>query len=192
MMRPIVLALTAGLLSVPALAAPPPATAPAQTPAPPVKEVSPVTVYPATAAPKLVKSYPAAGQSLSAGILVLTVTFDQPMLSTGFDFGAAPGSPTLPCVKTPRLLDDKKTFVLLCTSEPGQAYNLTFNATPQGGFENVAEHRAEPATLAFKTTDGNGPNNIHEAMKAASLRDLDMPIEDTPNLPPEKPNPTGG
>lgn len=146
-----------------------------------------MTVFPRTDAPKLLKSYPAAGQALSAGILVLTVTFDQPMLKSGFDFGSAPGADPLSCLKTPRLLDDNKTFVLLCTSEPGKAYSLTFNAAPQGGFENVAEHRAEPASLAFKTTDGNGPNDIHEAMKAAGLRELDMPIQDMPPPVAEKP-----
>ena len=178
-MRIPALALTASLLAAPAFAAP-------ATPAPalPPHEVSPVTVFPKTEAPKIVKSYPAADQALQAGILVLSVTFDQPMLKTGFDFGAAAGAPVLPCLKTPRLLDDNKTFVLLCTSEPNKTYSLTFNATPQGGFENVAEHRAEPATLSFKTTDGDGAKDIHEAMKAANLRPVDMPIQDTPNLPP--------
>ena len=184
-MRTATLALAAALIGAPAFAAP----APASTPAPPAAttpghEVSPVTVFPATEAPKIVKSYPAAGQALQAGILVLTVTFDQPMVKTGFDFGWAPASPSLSCLKTPRLLDDNKTFVLLCTTEPHKAYNLTFNAQPQGGFENVAEHRADPATLAFNTTDGDGVENLHDAMKAAGLRDLDMPIQDTPGLPP--------
>jgi hypothetical protein len=196
-MRIVTLALAAALIGPPALAAPAPtpapaAAAPASAPAkpaplPPGHEVSPVTVFPATAAPKIVKSYPAAGQALQAGILVLTVTFDQPMVKTGFDFGWAPGAPSLNCLKTPRLLDDNKTFVLLCTTEPHKAYNLTFNAQPQGGFENVAEHRAEPATLAFNTTDGDGVENIKDAMKAAGLRDLDMPIQDTPGLPPAPP-----
>src|SRR5258705_1255288 len=96
------------------LHAPPPAPAPA----PPIKEVSPVTVFPATVAPKIVLSFPAAGQALSAGVTVLTVTFDQPMLKTGFDFGAAAGGEAPNCLKTPRLLNDNKTFVLLCTTDP--------------------------------------------------------------------------
>jgi hypothetical protein len=183
------LALLATLLSGAALAAPPPVAAPVPAPGAPVKEVSPVTLYAKTDAPKLVKSYPAADEALQAGILVLSVTFDQPMLKTGFDFGAAPGSPPLACLKTPRLLDDKKTFVLLCTSEPGKTYNLTFNAAPEGGFENVSEHRAAPATLSFKTTDGDGARDIHAAMKAAGLREVDMPIQDMPEPRPEKTNP---
>jgi len=180
-MRTALLVSAALLTAAPAFAQPP---APAK-PALPGHEVSPVTVSPPTEAPKIVKSYPAAGQALQAGILVLTVTFDQPMVKTGFDFGSAPGAPPLHCLKTPRLLNDAKTFVLLCTSEPHKSYNLTFNARPQGGFENVAEHRAAPATLSFSTTDGDGAEDIHQAMKAASLTDLDLPIQDTPDPPPD-------
>jgi hypothetical protein len=185
MMRTAAFALAVCLIGAPAFAAPAPPATPA--PALPGHEVSPVTVFPATQAPKIVKSYPAADQALQAGVLVLTVTFDQPMVKTGFDFGSAAGAPPLHCLKTPRLLDDNKTFVLLCTSEPHKTYNLTFNARPQGGFENVAEHRADPATLSFKTTDGDGVENIRDAMKAANLRAIDMPIQDSPPPPPDAP-----
>lgn len=200
-LAPILLVLAAP--AAPAMAADPPPIAPpvgappgmkaAETPAPAKpatgNTVSPVTVFPATAAPKLAKTYPAAGQALSSGILVLTVTFDQPMQATGFDYSAAAGGEAPPCLKTPRLLDDKKTFVLLCTTEPAKNYALAFNAQAQaaqgtqGGFRNTADHRADPATLSFKTTDGrDGPNDIHEAMKAAGLRGpLDMPIEISPD-----------
>ena len=181
-MRLTVLALTACLTCGAAAAAAP-------APAPPARDLSSVTVYPATAAPKLVRSFPAAGQAMSAGVLVLSVAFEQPMLKTGFDFGPAAGGETPHCLKTPRLLDDNRTFVLLCTTDPHKAYALSFNASPQGGFANVAEHRAEPATLAFSTTDGDGPRDIHTAMKAANLRDIDMPIQESPDRPAEKTGP---
>lgn len=168
-MRLTALVLIAGLWSGAALAQPP------------TREVSPVTVFPATAAPKVVRSFPAAGQAMSAGVLVLSVTFDQPMLKTGFDFGPAAGGEAPHCLKTPRLLDDSKTFVLLCTTDPHRTYALAFNARPQGGFQNVAEHRAEPATLSFTTTDGEGPRDIHQALRAANLREIDMPIQDSPD-----------
>ncbi|MBS0364005.1 MAG: hypothetical protein JSR98_21740 [Proteobacteria bacterium] len=195
---PIPAALILAFAAAPALAADPPPVAPPvgappgtvemrvapQTkPAPaPGNTVSPVTVFPATAAPKLAKSYPAAGQATAAGVLVMSVTFDQPMLPTGFDFGPAAGGEQPHCLRTPRLLDDKKTFVLLCTTEPSKTYALSFNARPQGGFENTAEHRADPTTLSFSTTNADGPKDVHEAMKAAGLRDnLDMPIEVSPD-----------
>jgi hypothetical protein len=136
-----------------------------------------------------VRSYPAAGQALQAGVTVMSITFDQPMLKTGFDFGPAPGGEPPHCLKTPRLLNDNKTFVLLCTTEPHKAYALTFNAKPEGGFANVSEHRAEPATLAFSTTDADGPRDIHAAMKAANLTDLDMPVQESPDRRGEKTQP---
>jgi len=182
-------ALTVLLGSRVTLAAPPAPAPTAAGPAAPAKEVSPVTVFPATVAPKLVKSFPAEGQALSAGVTVLAVTFDQPMLKTGFDVAAAPGGEAPPCLKTPRLLDDNKTFVLLCTTDPHKAYAIAFNARPSGGFQNAAEHRAEPATLKFSTTDGDGPRNIQEALKAASLRDIDMPIQESPDRRGETPAP---
>ncbi len=183
-MRTAALILTAGLLAAPAFAAPSPAGPPsAPTSPPPSHEVSPVTVFPATVAPKIVKSYPAADQAIAPGILVLSVTFDQPMLKTGFDLTSASGAEPLACLKTPRLLDDKKTFVLLCTAEPGKTYRLALNAAPQGGFQNESEHRAAPASVGFTTTtDVNGPGDIRAAMKVAGLRDTDMPIQDTPKL----------
>jgi hypothetical protein len=169
-----------------AFAAPPAPTSRAPTPPAPTKEVSPVTVFPATAAPKIARSFPAAGQALQAGVTVLSVTFDQPMLKAGFDVGPAPGGEAPHCLKTPRLLDDNKTFVLLCTTDPHKSYTLSFNARPEGGFANVAEHRAEPATLAFSTTDGDGPRDVKAAMKVSGLRPVDMPIQETPDLRPEK------
>lgn len=184
-MRLPVLALVVSLCGGAALAQGPAKEASPLQPPP----VSPLTVYPKTDAPKIVRSFPAAGQALSAGVMVLSVTFDQPMLKTGFDFGPAAGGEAPHCLKTPRLLNDAKTFVLLCTTDPHKTYALAFNARPQGGFENVAEHRADPATLAFSTTDGKGPADIREAMKAANLTPLDMPIQDTPDHAGEAPKP---
>jgi hypothetical protein len=205
-MRVFALASIACLAAAPALAADPPPVAPpvgampgtVAAPAPraaPGNTVSPLTVFPATEAPKLAKSYPAAGQSLAAGVLVMTVTFDQPMLATGFDFGPAGGGEQPHCLKTPRLLTDKKTFVLLCTTEPSKSYALTFNARPQGaekggGFQNTAEHRASPTTLAFSTTNGDGPGTVKDAMKAAGLQAAtDMPIQDSPDRKGDAPTP---
>jgi hypothetical protein len=176
-MRLTLLAAIACLSSGAAAAAPP-----ASPPPPSPNVVSPVTVYPKTETPKLVKSFPAAGQAVAPGVTVLSLTFDQPMLKTGFDLGAAPGGDALHCLKTPRLLDDNRTFVLLCTTEPKKSYALALNAKPEGGFRNVAEHRAEPVTLAFTTTGDDGPTNVHDALKAAGLREIDMPIQDTPEF----------
>lgn len=176
-MRTAALVLVFGLIGGAALAAPP-----AGLPPQPPKEVSGITVYGKTDPPKVAATYPAAGQAMSAGVLILTVTFDQKMLDHSFDIGPGAGGEMPNCLKTPRLLDDGKTFVLLCTTDPHKTYALAFNAGPQGGFANIAEHRAEPSTLAFTTTDGDGPRSIPEALKTENLRTIDMPIQTDPDV----------
>ena len=153
----------------------------AAQPVPP-HEVSPVTIYPARGRPKVAATFPAAGQSLPGGVLILTVTFDQEMSPGGYDLTAVGGEP-LPCLKTPRLLDDGKTFAWLCTTGFGKSYTLTLNSGPAGGFANMADERAEESTLAFSTTTStDGPRNIQEAVKQAKLKAFEIPIQETPGL----------
>jgi len=149
----------------------------------PPHEVSPVTIYPAGGHPKVVATFPAAGQALPGGVLILTVTFDQEMSPGGFELAAQAGAEPLPCLKTPRLLDDGKTFAWLCTTGFGKSYSLTLNAGATGGFANVADQRAEPSTLAFSTTTStDGPRNVQEAVKQAKLKAFEIPIQETPGF----------
>lgn len=152
---------------------------PTETPTP----VSPVTVMPPTQKPKVVATWPAAGQTIAPGVLVLKVVFDQPMTPRDFAYGLGAGADKLDCLKTPRLLNDDKTFVLLCTTLPGKTYALSLNKDPAAGpagFSNVAENRAEPSELAFTTGTGEPVTKLRDAIKAASLGDLDLPVEEAP------------
>jgi hypothetical protein len=153
--------------------------APAPPPQPP-HEVAGVIVMPVTKPPKLVASYPAEGQAVTPGVLILKLTFDQRMTATGFDVGAAPGAQAPDCVKTPRLLNDEKTFVLLCTAQSAQSYTLAFNAQPEGGFQNLAEKRAAPVMLSFTTTNAEPIRSLSQAMRAQKLSDLEVPVQDSP------------
>jgi hypothetical protein len=160
------------------------AGAAAAQPKTPPHEVSPVTIYPAGGHPKVVATFPAAGQALPGGVLILTVTFDQQMSPGGFDLTAQAGGEPLPCLKIPRLLDDGKTFAWLCTTGFGKSYALTLNAGAAGGFANVADQRAEASTLAFTTTTStDGPRNVEDAVKQAKLKAFELPIQETPGLP---------
>jgi hypothetical protein len=179
-MRPLAAAALAGLLASPALAAP----APPATPALPPKTVAGVTVMPRTDPPKIVSSFPAPGEVIAPGALVLHITFDQKMDEEGFAFAAGPGGRMPDCLKTPRLLNDEKTFVLLCTTVAESAYSLAFNANPQGGpqggFANIGGTHAAPAQLAFSTDNKDGPRDLDEALKIAKLTRLDVPIATQP------------
>jgi hypothetical protein len=159
------------------------AVANAAQPAPP-HEVSPLTVFPGAGAPNVAATFPAAGQAISPGVLILTATFNQPMADSGFDIEAAAGGQAPDCLKTPRLLDDGKTFAWLCTTAPGAAYAVAFNAGASGGFANTAGQRAQPATLSFTTTSAeDGPRDVEAALKVAKLKPSDLPIEREPSAP---------
>ena len=176
------------------LAAAPPKATTVPTPQGPVTEVAPMTVYPPSPQPKLVASYPAEGGAVTPGIVVLKLTFDQKMLRTGFDIAPAAGSGALAsnsatppaaaepplCVKTPRLLDDGKTFVLLCTLRAGRTYAFAINGGPAGGFANISEHRAGPGSLTFTTTRDDPVRSLDEAMKLDGLGALDVPVQESP------------
>lgn len=187
----IPLVLTLGLAAGPGLA---------QTAKPPREEptpVSPITVMPPTAKPKVVATWPAAGQAIAPGVLVLKVVFDQQMTPRDFDYGPSAAGETPECLKTPRLLNDDKTFVLLCRTLPGKTYAVSLNKNmgnknpatgPAGAFSNLAENRAEPAELTFSTlTTGDPVGKLRDAIKAAGLGDLDVPVEEAPRLATAKP-----
>jgi hypothetical protein len=151
----------------------------------PPTPVAPVTIMPPTEKPKVVATWPAAGQEIPPGVLVLKVTFDQQMTPRDFAYGLGAGADALSCLKTPRLLNDAKTFVLLCTTLPGKTYVIALNKAPAAspsGFSNLAENRAAPGELTFTTGTGEPVTKLRDAMKAAGLGDLDMPVEEAPQL----------
>jgi hypothetical protein len=177
--------LLAALIAGPAMAQiPRPSPKPVAAPEPePTPEVSAVTIMQQTTPPKLVSTYPAAGQAVAPGVLILKVTFDQKMMPTRFDFSPGVTAPAPKCLKTPRLLDDAKTFVLLCTVEAGKAYALSFNAAPSGGFANIGDYRAQPAALAFSANTDAPVRSLEDALKVASLKPTEKPIQEPPPQP---------
>lgn len=164
---------SAGVLAI--LAA---ATPAAGQPRPPT-EVSPVTISPLADAPKLSASFPAEGAAVSPGALVLKLTFDQKMAPDAFAVGAGEGQAPA-CLKTPRLLADEKTFVLLCSTRGGASYDIALNAAGEGGFTNIGGQRAETARLRFTTTTAAPVRTMEEAMKMAGLTGLDVPVQEQP------------
>ena len=143
-------------------------------------EVSPVTVMPKGPAPKLAASYPAAGQAVAPGVLVLSVTFDQPMSEEHFGFGVQAGAEALQCLATPRLLEGGRTFILLCRTRPGTTY-----AVALAGFASLSGARPEPAALTFTTTSGEPIRTLADAIRAAGLPPVDVPIQESPGMGPK-------
>jgi hypothetical protein len=175
----VVLCLAAGAAQA---QAPAKATAPAQAPVAlsPPHTVRGVTVVATTDPPKLASSYPAEGASVPAGVLVIRLTFDQRMASDGWDVAGGPEGTAPPCVERPRLLGDGKSFVLLCTVLPKTHYAIALNSQGGEGFRNEGDYKAVQTTLAFTTGDEVGPVTVAQAMKAAALTNLDVPVIASP------------
>lgn len=129
--------------------------------------------------PKVTATYPAQDQAVAPGVLILKVAFNQKMLPGGFDYGPAATGEKLECVHTPRLLNDEKTFVLLCRVWPGKTYGVAFNAAETPGFANQGDRRATPATLTFTTTTAEPLRTVTAGVKAAGLEPTDTPIQET-------------
>ena len=142
--------------------------------------VSPVLILPPTLPPNVVSSYPAQDETVAPGVLILKVAFDQQMSPTVWNYAPADGAEPMDCVKTPRLLPDQKTFVLLCRVLSNKTYGVTFNATREGGFANLGDNPAKTAALTFKVDAQYPITTVRRAMEAAKLLPDQMPVQDAP------------
>jgi hypothetical protein len=165
------------LIALAALAGAPPVLAQGQTASNPV---SPVLILPPTQPPKLVSTYPAQDETVAPGVLILKVAFDQQMSPASWNYAPARGAEPMDCVRTPRLLNDQKTFVLLCRVLAGKTYGVTFNAQRPGGFANLGENPALEATLTFKVAGDTPVTTVKRAMELAGLRSDQMPVQEAP------------
>jgi hypothetical protein len=143
-------------------AAPPPV---APTP------VSPVVVEPPRDAPRLVRSYPAAGGDPAFGVLVLTLAFDQPMDPASAPAALGPDAPD--CRPSWRLLADRKTFVRLCSLKAGAPAHLSLS-----GFRSSQAKPAPAIDLAFTADGDKVETTVADALKSAGLRPEDEPVMD--------------
>ena len=160
---PRMIALTMLALALTPAAGPP-------TPGPPrVSEL----VVPGGPPPKVAASFPAAGASAPGGVLIIKLVFDQPMTAEGWSYGHAEGGDFPSCLAQPRLLADKRTFVLLCTVGEDKPYAIAVNAQP--AFAGANGRHAAPALLRFSTT-ATVVYDMHDALEQAGLTDADEPI----------------
>lgn len=131
-------------------------------------------VVPGGPPPKLAASFPAQGAQVGAGVLVIKLTFDQPMTADGWSYGRAEGGEFPSCLAKPRLLADKRTFALLCSVAPHTSYALSVNAAP--AFTGTNGRLAKPDTLSFSTTTDTQVRGLHDALEQAGLTEADEPI----------------
>ena len=127
--------------------------------------------------PAIVGSYPAQGSTVGFGVLVLKIVFDQRMAPDSWSYSKLPDGEDPNCLGTPRLLTDEKTFVLLCTTQPGKTYGVGVNLAADKAFVDRGGRRPAPLELRFKTTSGEPVHSLKTAMTLAGLTASDMPIE---------------
>lgn len=164
--------------SAAAAQAPAPQAPPPQTPAASAGDntVAGVAVT-AGQPPVVVSTYPAKDAKVAPGVLVMKVTFDQAMEAGHWSYGKAAAGDRPDCLNTPRLLGDGKTFVLLCTLAPGKTYGVALNDAADRGFASAGDRRAARYDLPFSTSSAEPVRSLKDAMKAAGLSDVDMPVE---------------
>jgi hypothetical protein len=118
--------------------------------------------------PKVVSTFPAKGSVVRPGLLVVRVTFNQPMACDGLLTAAPPLEN--PCPGTPQemlLSYDRKTVRTVCLLAPGADYAVWLSQDPTAhSFMGLAGLPSESYRLNFSTSAGPAVTSVCEAMSA--------------------------
>ena len=103
--------------------------------------------------PKIVSTFPANGAMVRPGVVVLRITFDQPMSCKGFFTG-------IPKLRNPCPLEhqhwvlsfDRKTIRTTCRAEGVAAYGVGVSDNPDATFLSLAGRPLEPYEFRFTTS----------------------------------------
>jgi hypothetical protein len=145
-------------------AKPPAKAAPAPDSAPPIPDAEELTVTPEAAClapkpdnfaprPKIVSTFPANGATVRPGVLVVRVTFDQPMSCKGF-------FTSIPKLKDPCpgghqqwiVSFDRRTIRTVCHADGNVIYGIGVSDNPDATFISLAGKPLEPYEFRFATT----------------------------------------
>lgn len=168
---PLLIMLGAVLVSAPSLAAA--GSAVRHPPAPPVSPetttVDELSVMPSASClqprnepqaqpPRVVSSFPANGAVVRPGVLVLRVTFDQPMSCKGFFAAGAQARSPCPLDTQYWVLSyDRRTIRTVCHTELNTHYGLrlsdrSVDGTSKATFVSLAGKRLPPYVINFDTS----------------------------------------
>jgi hypothetical protein len=153
-----------------------------------------VTVTASRQTPKVASTYPAEGASVAPGILIIRVSYDTRMQGQSWSYVTSRDGEYPECAASPRLLDDRKSFVLICRTLPKKTYALWFNHGDYDNFTSVSRRPAAAYELKFTTTDADPIRTLEDAIKAdpglppgsnpAEAEGKRRPGEDAPDLDP--------
>lgn len=105
-----------------------------------------------TPAPKVVASSPTSASNIRPGSIVLSVTFDRPMLAGAMSFVQVSPETYPDCDGRPMQSQDGRTYSMRCTVQPNRRYEVWFNRAPYMNFRGLDGTSAEPKRLVFTTT----------------------------------------
>ncbi|HEY4031835.1 MAG TPA: hypothetical protein VGM25_15935 [Caulobacteraceae bacterium] len=117
-------------------------------------------------APKLVSTYPAKGEVVRPGLLVVRLTFDLPMACRG-------SLRTLGPILNPCMTGNAETWILsydrlnlrvLCRVAPGQRYGLLVNSRGGQAFQGLGGGKPPASELAFQTSQEAPVSTVEEAV----------------------------
>ena len=122
----------------------------------------------AVPAPRLVSTYPAKGQVVRPGLLVVRLTFDLPMACQGalgagfFQLNPCTESRT----QTWTLSYDRLNMRVLCRVKPKTSYGLWINRRSVEDFKGLGGHRPDAYELTFDTSDDAPVATVADAVNA--------------------------
>jgi hypothetical protein len=116
--------------------------------------------------PKVVSTFPSKGSVVRSGLLVVRVTFDQPMACDGSFTGAPPLQNPCPGVSREMLLSyDRRTVRTVCIVEPNAQYGLWVSQDPTSrSFLGLAGLPSEAYRLTFSTSAEPAVTTVCDAM----------------------------
>ncbi len=116
--------------------------------------------------PKVVSAFPEPGATVRPGLVILRLTFDQPMAcEVGFAPAAGGKLPRMPETPIVLLSSDRKTIRTVVQVEPATSYGaMTGPDTAFGPFKSLSGTPAETHTFRFTTSAGPRANTTCEAL----------------------------
>jgi hypothetical protein len=131
-----------------------------------IKCLQPDSTMYRTNRPKVASSFPARGAVVRPGLLVVRVTFDQPMTCDGFFLGAPPKLD--PCPGSPQQMlmsYDRRTIRIVCLVEPNAEYGLALSPDPNGKtFVGMSGLPSYSYQLDFATSEGPTVTTVCDAL----------------------------
>jgi hypothetical protein len=134
--------------------------------------------------PRVVSTFPANGATVRPGVLVLRVTFDQPMSCKGFFVAAAQARSPCPLdIQHWVLSFDRRTIRTVCHTELDSHYGLRLSDRSSDGtsrltFVSLSGKRLAPYVLSFDTSSEPPINTASDSL----TEDVEMrePAKDVP------------